>query len=140
MNSEESMNEEARDDESFVTETDLDAVVAAEVTAVYAELDSDSASDEFEDDDFDDDFDEDADDFDDLDDVDDIKVAATTQPDTAGTTRVHLAALPVTGEARVDDALARLADLEGMPIGEHVAVYEDVQRRLHDTLADLAGQ
>jgi hypothetical protein len=48
--------------------------------------------------------------------------------------------LPVTGEARVDDALGRLADLSGLPVHEHVAVFEDVQRRLHETLADLAGQ
>jgi hypothetical protein len=48
--------------------------------------------------------------------------------------------LPITGEARVDDALGRLADLQGLPVHEHVAVFEDVQRRLHETLADLAGQ
>ena len=48
--------------------------------------------------------------------------------------------LPITGEARVDDALGRLADLQGLPVHEHVAVFEDVQRRLHDTLADLSGQ
>jgi hypothetical protein len=48
--------------------------------------------------------------------------------------------LPITGEARVDDALGRLADLQGLPVNEHVDVFEDVQRRLHETLADLAGQ
>jgi hypothetical protein len=48
--------------------------------------------------------------------------------------------LPITGEARVDDALGRLADLQGLPVHEHVDVFEDVQRRLHETLADLAGQ
>lgn len=53
---------------------------------------------------------------------------------------VSLDSLPVTGEARVDDALGRLADLSGLPVHEHVAVFEDVQRRLHETLADLAGQ
>lgn len=50
-----------------------------------------------------------------------------------------LFALPTTGEPRVDDALGRLADLESLPVHEHVEVFEDVQRRLHDTLADLAG-
>ena len=130
------MNDEVRDSDSFDVDSELDAVVAAEVTAVYAELDSESASDEFEDDDFADDLDED-----DLDDVDDVEVGATDSVhDTTASARVHLSSLPVTGEARVDDALARLGDLDGMPIGEHVAVYEDVQRRLHDTLADLAGQ
>ena len=38
------------------------------------------------------------------------------------------------------DRLGRLADLSGLPVHEHVAVFEDVQRRLHETLADLAGQ
>lgn len=53
---------------------------------------------------------------------------------------VSMATLPITGEARVDDALGRLADLQGLPVHEHVDVFEDVQRRLHETLADLAGQ
>lgn len=53
---------------------------------------------------------------------------------------VSMATLPITGEARVDDALGRLADLQGLPVHEHVEVFEDVQRRLHETLADLAGQ
>lgn len=53
---------------------------------------------------------------------------------------VSMDTLPITGEARVDDALGRLADLQGLPVHEHVAVFEDVQRRLHDTLADLSGQ
>ena len=138
MDSENSMNDDVRDSDTFDVDSELDAVVAAEVTAVYAELDSDS--DEFEDDDeFDDEFDEDE--LDDFDDVDDAEVVvADSAHDTAASSRVHLSSLPVTGEARVDDALARLGDLDGMPIGEHVAVYEDVQRRLHDTLADLAGQ
>ncbi len=48
--------------------------------------------------------------------------------------------LPITGEPRVDDALARLTDLSDLPVDEHVPVFEDVQRRLHDTLADLSGQ
>ena len=52
---------------------------------------------------------------------------------------VSMDTLPITGEARVDDALGRLADLQGLPVHEHVAVFEDVQRRLHETLADLAG-
>ena len=53
---------------------------------------------------------------------------------------VSMTTLPITGEARVDDALGRLADLQGLPVHEHVDVFEDVQRRLHETLADLAGQ
>lgn len=53
---------------------------------------------------------------------------------------VVMMSLPVTGEPRVDDAIARLSDLSSLPVDEHVAVFEDVQRRLHDTLADLSGQ
>lgn len=53
---------------------------------------------------------------------------------------VVMMTLPVTGEPRVDDAIARLSDLSSLPVDEHVSVFEDVQRRLHDTLADLSGQ
>jgi hypothetical protein len=46
-----------------------------------------------------------------------------------------------TGEPRVDAALARLAELEGLPVTEHRAVFEDVHRRLSDVLGELdAGQ
>ena len=50
-----------------------------------------------------------------------------------------LFALPQTGVARVDDAIARLGDLENLPVNDHVEIFEDVQRRLHETLADLAS-
>lgn len=50
-----------------------------------------------------------------------------------------LFALPQTGQARVDDAIARLGDLENLPVNDHVEIFEDVQRRLHETLADLAS-
>ena len=50
-----------------------------------------------------------------------------------------LFALPQTGEARVDDAIARLSDLENLPVNDHVEIFEDVHRRLHETLADLAS-
>lgn len=53
---------------------------------------------------------------------------------------IAMATLPITGEPRVDDAMARLNDLTALPVHEHVEVFEDVQRRLHETLADLAGQ
>jgi hypothetical protein len=46
-----------------------------------------------------------------------------------------------TGEPRVDAALARLDELEGLPVTEHRAVFEDVHRRLRDVLGELdAGQ
>jgi hypothetical protein len=48
--------------------------------------------------------------------------------------------LPVTGNDSVDDALARLADLDERPTAEHAEVYEDVQGRLQRALADLDGR
>jgi hypothetical protein len=42
-----------------------------------------------------------------------------------------------TGEPRVDAALARLDELEGLPVTEHRAVFEDVHRRLRDVLGEL---
>jgi hypothetical protein len=53
--------------------------------------------------------------------------------------REQLAALAdpeVTGDARVDAATARLGDLAELPTSDHVAVYDDVHRRLQDALAD----
>jgi hypothetical protein len=44
---------------------------------------------------------------------------------------------PVTGEPRVDAALARLDELEGLPVTEHRAVFEDVHRRLREVLGEL---
>ncbi len=51
--------------------------------------------------------------------------------------QLELPALPQTGDPRVDDALARLHELEALPVEEHLPVYHDVHRRLHETLADL---
>jgi hypothetical protein len=42
-----------------------------------------------------------------------------------------------TGEPRVDAALKRLQDIGAAPVDEHVAIYDDVHRRLQDALADL---
>ncbi|MER5640249.1 hypothetical protein ABT095_25300 [Kitasatospora sp. NPDC002227] len=42
-----------------------------------------------------------------------------------------------TGHPEVDAALARLAELDGVETGEHVAVYEDVHQRLVETLTGL---
>jgi hypothetical protein len=41
------------------------------------------------------------------------------------------------GEAGVRAATERLAQLPGLPVAEHVAVFEDVHRLLSGTLADL---
>ena len=45
---------------------------------------------------------------------------------------------PVTGDARVDEALAGLSRLPGRPAEEHVAVLEEVHGRLRDILDELA--
>ena len=42
----------------------------------------------------------------------------------------------VTGDARVDAATARLDEVPDLPTTDHVAVYEDVHRRLQDALSD----
>ena len=42
----------------------------------------------------------------------------------------------VTGDPRIDAATARLGDLADLPTADHVAVYDDVHRRLQDALAD----
>jgi hypothetical protein len=44
--------------------------------------------------------------------------------------------VPVTGDARVDAATARLAEVGELPTSDHVAVYDDVHRRLQDALSD----
>lgn len=49
----------------------------------------------------------------------------------------RLEVVPHTGDPRVDDALSRLEELAQLPVTEHLSVYEDVHRRLHDALADL---
>lgn len=41
-----------------------------------------------------------------------------------------------TGETRVDGAMDRLNELSDLPAIEHVAVFEDVHRRLHDSLTE----
>lgn len=47
---------------------------------------------------------------------------------------------PGTDDARVDAALAELATTTGRPAAEHVEVFEDVHRRLQDSLASLDGE
>ncbi|GAA2452085.1 hypothetical protein GCM10010191_82880 [Actinomadura vinacea] len=44
-----------------------------------------------------------------------------------------------TGDGRVDEALARLDELDAAPVSAHVEVFEDVHRRLQELLAS-AGQ
>lgn len=44
-----------------------------------------------------------------------------------------------TGEPRVDDAAARLRDIDTAPTSEHVAIFEDVHGRLQEALRDLGS-
>ncbi len=44
---------------------------------------------------------------------------------------------PVTGEPRVDAALARLDELPELPVTEHRAVFEHVHRSLSEVLGEL---
>ena len=46
-------------------------------------------------------------------------------------------ARPATGDGRVDEAVARLADLDELPVAEHPAVFEYVHERLTEALGDL---
>jgi hypothetical protein len=43
----------------------------------------------------------------------------------------------VTGEPRVDEALARLDELADQPVTEHRAIFDDVHRRLREVLGEL---
>jgi len=44
-----------------------------------------------------------------------------------------------TGDALVDEALSRLGSLDGLPVREHVAVFDAVHAALQDRLADVEG-
>lgn len=44
-----------------------------------------------------------------------------------------------TGDVRVDAAVELLAMLPEVPIAEHQQLFEDVHRRLQQTLADTSG-
>lgn len=45
-----------------------------------------------------------------------------------------------TGDIRVDSAVEMVATLKATPVAEHQQVFEDVYRRLQQTLADASGQ
>jgi hypothetical protein len=46
--------------------------------------------------------------------------------------------LPPTGDGRVDAALTSLGRLHGAPVGDHVAVLEEVHGQLRDILGELS--
>jgi hypothetical protein len=47
---------------------------------------------------------------------------------------------PATGDPRVDEAVARLDDLAGLPVAEHPAVFEHVHQRLAEALGDTEAR
>ena len=61
------------------------------------------------------------------------------RPVAGGQSAVRGGAWSTTGEPRVDAALARLDELEGLPVTEHRAVFEDVHGRLSEVLGELAA-
>jgi hypothetical protein len=48
-----------------------------------------------------------------------------------------VASPPVTGDAAVDEAVAVLAEVSRLPLGDRPAVFEGVHRTLTDRLADV---
>ena len=64
----------------------------------------------------------------------DAPAAATATPHPDGTS---VTGERLTGVAAADDARERLDAVEHAPWDEHVAIYEDVHRRLQEGLADL---
>ncbi len=68
-------------------------------------------------------------------DLDAERAGSRASPD--GETRLPAAALPPTGDERVDAAVAGLSRLPGTSADEHVAVLEEVHGRLRDILGEL---
>jgi hypothetical protein len=55
----------------------------------------------------------------------------------AAEARESAATQEATGVAAVDAALERLRDLDSAPVEAHVEIFDDVQRQLHEALAEL---
>jgi hypothetical protein len=47
---------------------------------------------------------------------------------------------PATGDRRVDEAVSQLADLAGLPVAEHPAIFERVHQRLTEALGDAGAR
>lgn len=45
-----------------------------------------------------------------------------------------------TGDERVDAAMARLGELDGAPTASHPEIFQDVHRRLQETLTGIDGE
>ena len=128
------------DEESFIGDVDLEN--QAYTTAENADIDAEFVEDVIERAEQSQDDEDDLDEYDEDEEDDELatEFAAVFADATPTKPVIVMEELPVTGEPRVDDALARLNDLASLPVSEHVAVFEDVQRRLHETLSDLSGQ
>ena len=64
------------------------------------------------------------------------EVPGATAPGRAG----KAAPAPATGDPRVDEALAALADLGEVPDTEHVEAFEHVHRQLQAILGEVGGE
>ena len=123
------------DDGDFDDEDVLDEDIDEEDSDASESDESDDADEDDSDGEFEDDDDEESENAD-----DDTQFTETAEVAAPVKQTVVIETLPITGEPRVDDALSRLSDLEGLPVHEHGDVFEDVRRRLHGTLSDLSGQ
>ena len=52
--------------------------------------------------------------------------------------RISLAGLNSTGDPRVDEAVARLGELDGAPLDEHPVILGQVHDRLREVLGELS--
>lgn len=75
------------------------------------------------------------------------RVAAAPHDDAERVAAAAEVAYDPTGRPDVDAVLDRLSELDGLPPSEHIDIYEDAHRRLHETLLaagegreDRAGQ
>jgi hypothetical protein len=66
-----------------------------------------------------------------------VDEAAAEAVETAAPEPAAAVADEPTGVASVDAALERLRDLDGAAVETHVEIFDDVQRQLHDALAEL---
>lgn len=57
-----------------------------------------------------------------------------------GLSHVYATDRETTGDERVDAAMARLGELDGVPTPAHPEIFQDVHRRLQDTLAGIDGE
>jgi len=62
------------------------------------------------------------------------------QASLAGPQAVPASPQPATGDSRVDEAVSQLADLAGLPVAEHPAIFERVHQRLTDALGDAGAR